>query len=303
MSVFRAVVRRKTGIAIETVPPRALRPGEVRVAVLGAALCRTDLAVADGRLKAPEGRILGHELAGEVLEAPGRELRVGARVTANPLIPCGTCSWCSKDPERCLQPKWLGLDLDGVFAEEVILPANAVLPVPPGLDVRRTAFVEPVAASMAVMKAGIHPDMRGLVHGKGRIAELTRRVLEAYGFTGVVKSAGLEFSPGAFDFVVETAPSARALGALLGAVVPRGIIVLKSRAPEPVPFDLALAVQKEITLRAVRYGNFSDAMELMLSGRLAVEDLFGPSFRLEEAESAFARAAASEDLKVFLQPS
>jgi len=106
MIVFRAVVRRKTGIAIETVPTRALRPGEVRVAVLGAALCRTDLAAADGRLKVPEGRILGHELAGEVLEAPGRELRVGARITANPLIPCGACSWCSKDPERCLQPKW-----------------------------------------------------------------------------------------------------------------------------------------------------------------------------------------------------
>ena len=279
-----------------------LRRGEVRLKVLAAGLCRTDLLAGEGLLGVAEGRILGHEIAGEVIEAPGTSLRPGTRVAINPILPCTACRMCAVDPARCLHPRTLGLDVDGGFADQLVVPAHAVLPVPQDMNPTYAAFVEPVAASMAVLKAGLRRGTRGLVFGHGRIADLTHRVLRAHGFEGVVRSSSLELEAGGYDFAVETVPSGRVLAALLKALAPGGTLVLKSRPSEPVPIDLGLAVQKELTLRAVRHGDFPAAIALLHSGRLQVDDLFGPRFPLADAEAAIARARASEDSKIFLVP-
>jgi threonine dehydrogenase-like Zn-dependent dehydrogenase len=301
--MFRAVVRRQRGVSVERLASPHISPGEVRLQVLTAGLCRTDLLAGDGRIDVADGRVLGHEVAAEVIEAPGiDELRPGTRVTVNPILPCRKCRMCSLDPTRCLQPKILGLDADGAFADQMVVPAQVVLPVPRSMELRKAAFVEPVAASMAVLKAGIRRGTRGLVFGHGRIAELTHRVLRVHGFEGVMRSASLELERGGYDFVVETVPSPRVFGALLRALAPGGIMVLKSRPAEPVPLDLSLAVQNELTLKAVRHGDFRQAIELLHSGRLPVQDLFGPTFPLAEGEAAFEEAKAHEDAKVFLVP-
>jgi threonine dehydrogenase-like Zn-dependent dehydrogenase len=256
----------------------------VRVAFAG--VCRTDVYAADGRLSVDTPRVLGHELSGVVEE--GEPL--GAHVTVVPALPCARCAWA--DPPRCAEPAMLGLERDGAFAEYVVVPRQAVLEVPPSLPLQRAAYVEPVAAALAVLKTPIAKDERGLVMGKSRIAELTRRVLAAHGFANVMAEGD-----GPFDFVVETGEP---LASAIARARPGGRVILKSRPFEPVPLDLARAVAKEITLHGASYGSFRAAIALL--ERLSVDDLFEPPAPLDDYARVFARARREESKKLFFAP-
>ena len=61
MTTMKAVVRSAAGPALRAVPRPAAGAGEVVVRVAAAGVCRTDLYVADGRIPAGDGRVLGHE--------------------------------------------------------------------------------------------------------------------------------------------------------------------------------------------------------------------------------------------------
>jgi threonine dehydrogenase-like Zn-dependent dehydrogenase len=276
---MRALVREAGGVRLARVPLPAPGPGEVLVRVAFAGVCRTDVYVADGRVPVDPPRILGHELSGTTED--------GARVTAIPLVPCERCAFA--DPPTCAEPRMLGVQRDGAFAEYVAVPRAAVLEVPRAMPLRRAAYVEPVAAAIAVLGTPIDKTDRGLVPGDNRIAELTRRVLAAHGFTRVAREGD-----GPFDFAVE---SDGQLDPLLARVRRGGRVVLKSRPFEPVPLDLARAVAKEITLHGANYGQFRAAIALL--ERLEVEDLFEDAAPLEDFARVFLRARVAEAKKFF----
>jgi threonine dehydrogenase-like Zn-dependent dehydrogenase len=98
---------------------------------------------------------------------------------------------------------------------------------------------------------------------------------------------------------VETVATGEALHALVRAVRRRGTIVLKSRPFEPVPLDVSSAVDKELTLRAVRYAAFEDAIARLASRSLVVDDLLGETFPLERFEDAFAAARRESTKPLF----
>ncbi len=179
---MRAIVRQQTRTSLGARPVPRRASGWVRLRVLLAGICRTDVHAAEGLLSTGGSRILGHEMAGEVEEAdPGSGFECGDRVTVSPLLACGTCAGCAR-ASRCAEPKMLGVDVDGAFAEEVVVPVGSVHRVPRGLSLRRAAYVEPMAATLSVVCAPIRTDQRGLVLGAGRIADLTTRVLRHLGF-------------------------------------------------------------------------------------------------------------------------
>jgi L-iditol 2-dehydrogenase len=304
-----AVVRGAAGVALRQVAaPGVVAPDDVVVEVRRAGICRTDLHVADGLLACAPPRVLGHELAG-VVRACGvgvRRVAPGDRVTAIPFAPCGACGPCAANapPHRCLAPAMLGWHRDGAFAEAVRVPERCVLPVPDGLDDARAAFVEPVAAALAVTRARLLPGQRGVVLGAGRILALCLRVLASEGIAAAPLDPDADGSPGAasLDFVVETAATEASLRLALTLLRPGGTLVLKSRPAGPVPLDVALAVRREVTVRAVAYGAFEDAIARLASGRLEVADLLGATYPLARYAEAFAEARRGEATKVFLAP-
>lgn len=304
-----AVVRGPDGVALRQVAaPRIARPDDVVVAVRRAGICRTDLQVADGRLPCATPRVLGHELAG-VVRACGaavRRVAPGDRVTVIPFAPCGACGPCGagEPPHRCLAPAMLGLDRDGAFAQAVVVPERCVLPVPDGLDDVRAAFVEPVAAALAVTRAGLRPGQRGVVLGTGRICALCVRVLAGEGIAAAPldPAGGPREGAASLDFVVETVATAASLHLALTLLRPGGTLVLKSRPAAPVPLDVTLAVRREVVVRAVAYGAFEDAIARLASGRLEVADLLGATYPLARFAEAFAEARRGEQTKVFLAP-
>lgn len=227
-------------------------------------------------------------------------MTLGQRVTATPLLPCGACGGCEGDG-GCWAPRMLGVDHDGAFASSVVVPWRALFEVPRSLPLRRAAYTEPMAASLAVLKAPIAPDQRGLLLGVNRIAELTRRVLESRGFHRLEQlPAGAPLPRDTYDFAIETVATDATLDGLLRAVRPGGCLVLKSRPPAPVALDVALAVRRDLRLHAVGYGSFREALRLL--HEFPVEDLLGEVLPLDRFEHAFALARGSEAAKIFLEP-
>jgi L-iditol 2-dehydrogenase len=274
----------------------APRDGEVIVAVKRAGICRTDVYVADGALAVEEPRVLGHEAAGMVN---------GVRVVIEPALSCvmlsrAPCAACVAG-RPCAFPIMLGVDRDGAFAEHVCVPVRAVHRVPDALSWEAAAMVEPVAAAVGVLRAPIDRSAPGAVLGRGRIATLLTRVLAAAGISHeLLDTSDIgHANECSFAWVVEARATTATLDAAMRALRPGGVLVLKSRPPSAVPFDVALAVRKEIAVAPRSYAPFDEALGWLASGRIVVDDLVGEIFPIEKFETAFTAARASEGRKVF----
>jgi len=98
----------------------ALQTGQAIIKIRRIGICGTDLHAYEGTQPFFEyPRILGHELAGELVEfdnAPGFE--VGERVSFIPYFNCGVCVACRSGlPNCCANIKVCGVHMDGGFAE------------------------------------------------------------------------------------------------------------------------------------------------------------------------------------------
>lgn len=270
--------------------PMLVAADDVRVRVVIAGLCRTDVAVAKGRLRCVEPCVLGHEVAG-VVEAVGdavRGLAVGDRVACLPNV----------DGAR------LGVERDGGFAEELVVPERALVRVPSAIDWKHAAFVEPVAACLAVKHAPLAGRVR--VIGEGRIATLTRRIVVALGHDLVVRDAATDVAiddaidvaiDTAIDVAIDTAGTSASLGAAMACVKDGGLVVLKSRPAAPIAFDVAEAVTRGLRFHAVGWADFDEAFVMI--ERLRLDDLLGDVRPLEALGELL---DAREDTKLFVAP-
>ena len=160
---MRAAVLRdyEKGLEIQKIRTPRPRVGEVLVKVSACGLCHSDLHVIGGAIAFPLPCVLGHEVAGEIVEVgAGIEhtgLKVGQRVAGAFLMPCGQCEACSKGRDDLCAPffdlnRLKGqlydgetrlFDLDGSpiamysmggLAEYCVIPATSVAPVPDEVD-------------------------------------------------------------------------------------------------------------------------------------------------------------------------
>lgn len=128
-------LQRGDGIDALAWQPQAVRPlqaHEARVRIRAVALNHRDLMVARGTAGAPGRRIVpASDGAGDVIEvgAAVTDLRVGDRVLST-FFP----DWVAGDLTDAVSARALGGTLDGVLAEEVVLPASAWVRVPAHLD-------------------------------------------------------------------------------------------------------------------------------------------------------------------------
>ena len=147
---------------------------EVQVRVLQVGICGTDLHAFEG--KQPfftYPRILGHELAVEVLEmGPTNEdhdLRVGDRCCVQPYLNCGQCSACRRGRENCcMNMQVFGVHVDGGMREIVNVPLKKL--IKSELTNDELALVEMLSiGDHAVRRAGVAADDTVLVLGVGPI--------------------------------------------------------------------------------------------------------------------------------------
>jgi propanol-preferring alcohol dehydrogenase len=109
-------------------------PGEVLIAVAACGVCRTDLHVVDGDIRARLPIVPGHEIVGRVIAGEG--FAPGARIGVPWLgRACGHCPYCREDRENlCDDPVFTGFSRDGGFATHVIADAAFCFPIPDAFD-------------------------------------------------------------------------------------------------------------------------------------------------------------------------
>src|SRR5207253_3145685 len=93
-------------------------------------------------------RVLGHEIAGEVLASSVPEWTPGDRVVTTHRPSCGACPSCRAGEEvRCERSLWAyAMTVDGGYQEVVLAHAASLVKVPEKLDLVRASFLHCTAA-------------------------------------------------------------------------------------------------------------------------------------------------------------
>lgn len=298
---MKALVKQQSGVAVTSLPIPAATAGTVVIAVALSGICRTDLYVAQGIIKTRTPLVLGHEFSGTIsaLGDGATQFAVGQRVGVMPLFAAANAPQTGTiDYART---SMLGLHDDGSFAEYVRVPAHAVYAIPDTMTWKQGAYLEPVAASLAVANAQIKPTDKGLIYGDNRISRLTERCLHARGFSDIsVCDSSDDLPDNTYDFVVETLANTDTMARIVTALKPGGRLILKSRQHAPVAFNINQLVMKGITIEAVSYAPFQQGIDLIGSGQLVVDDLFGAVYALDDYAAAFAADMKGESKKIFL---
>lgn len=290
-----ALVAIPGGAELRPTPRPTPGRGQVLLRVLTSALCRTDVYAATGQLNVPDGRILGHEFCGRVTKlGPNAPSHLeGQKVAVFPWLGCGRCLACQTPYEGaalCAQRRFLGLDLDGAFAPEIVVPADRVLPVPESLPEQLVAFAEPVAAALGVTKALPSTAQIGLF-GDNRLSALSQRLLTVLGHEVSSYNENLAYALESDPEFIEDA---------MQALRPRGTLIAKSRPSTAVPWPLRLQVEKEITVVAAGYGRFERAVELLTSHPELLHDMAAPPRPLSQWKEAIAEGEGPR--KTFFLP-
>lgn len=149
-----------------------LQPGQAIIKIKRIGICGTDLHAFEGTQPYFEyPRILGHELAGELVDIDGISgFTKGEKVTFIPYFNCGKCIACRSGLTNCcVQMKVCGVHVHGGFAEYLSVPASSLLHGSE-LSYDELALVEPLAiGAHGVRRANVRENEFVLVVGAGPI--------------------------------------------------------------------------------------------------------------------------------------
>ena len=255
-------------------PEPSAAPGEVKIRVDAVGICGSDMHAYHGhdpRRNPP--LILGHELAGEILEGPGK----GRRATVNPLITCGYCEYCKQGRDNlCANRTMIGMTRAGGFADFVTTAAGSVIDIPQDMSVRAAALTEPAAtavhANNVAMRSLVRPlpECRVLVLGGGAIGLLAALLLRSYGVRHVTVAetnalrrasaakvadvavydpiAGPGPADNSMDFVIDAVGGKATRNAALATVKPGGVVMHIGLMDWASEIDMRKLTLAEITL-------------------------------------------------------
>ncbi|HSK11832.1 MAG TPA: zinc-binding alcohol dehydrogenase family protein [Phnomibacter sp.] len=145
--------------------------GETLLKIMRVGVCGTDLHAFEGTQPFfTYPRILGHELAAEVVETDREGFRQGDIVTISPYFYCGHCIACRMGkPNCCANIRVCGVHIDGGMRQYLTVPSYSLMQGH-GLDADALALVEPLAiGAHGVRRAGVMPGEYVLVIGAGPI--------------------------------------------------------------------------------------------------------------------------------------
>lgn len=149
-----AVFYGKHDLRIEELPVPEPGPRDVLLRVKACGICGTDLHIFhgdEGAAATPPGTVLGHEFAGEIVKcgADVTEYAAGDRVSVDPNVLCGACSYCRAGLGHfCEHMTGIGTTVNGGFAEYCAVPVSQLCRVPADIPFTAAAFTEPVACCL-----------------------------------------------------------------------------------------------------------------------------------------------------------
>jgi len=236
---MKAIVLRAPGqLGLDSLDRPEPGPNRVLVRVTHSGICGTDLGIFSGRIPVTYPRVMGHEIAGEVVEG-GDSIKAGTRVIIDPAYNCGTCFVCKEGLfNLCPNGGLIGRDTDGGFAEYLAVPRKLVFPLPESLPNKNVPLIQVLTTCYhGQQRITIRPGDTVVVLGLGVGGQLHVQLAKAAGakVIGVARSEwkrGLAKKLGA-DLVLPS--DATTVGAVKEATDGRGAdIVIECTGKLPV---------------------------------------------------------------------
>ena len=286
---------------------------------------------------------MGHEFVGRVVDCGDRsDLKIGDRVTALPISPCGKCEACRNGDVQFCPHTWeeaVGLSLNnpGGLTKRIAIRSDMVFKVPDGVADEEMAMVEPMAVGLHAAHLGriaVGDDV--LIIGGGIIGLASAMFAKKEGAQYVAltetneargeKSVSLgvadewfnatseeivpklmEKTNGGFDVVIECVGNSAAVNSAISLVKPGGIVVLVGVASDAVPTYTVMAVMKELVLQgaiAYTYNEFNSVINLIANKKIDVMKFVDDIVPLEGVQNAYERLTSGTDsaIKILVDP-
>jgi S-(hydroxymethyl)glutathione dehydrogenase/alcohol dehydrogenase len=197
-------------LALEQVALERPKVGEVRVKMIAAGICRSDLSVLDGTWDESLPIVLGHEGAGVVVEvgAGVSAPKVGEHVALSWVTGCGRCRRCAAGrpalceveshhgtlPDGTSRLRWRGEPVNhwlavSCFAQEVVVPATQAITITPDADPQVAALVGCAAMTgigAAINTARVSQGESAVVFGCGGVGLCIVQGLRLAGATPII---------------------------------------------------------------------------------------------------------------------
>ncbi len=321
MKAFRVESPGVAGVA--EVPDAPSTETEVLLRVRMVGMCGTDLNTYRGRNSMVTfPRVLGHEVAAEVVEA-GVDLENGTAVTISPYTSCGACPACLRGRmNACRFNQTMGVQRDGAMAEFIRVPREKLYAA--SLSLKELCLVEPLTVGFhAAARARITPEDTAAIFGCGAVG---LGAIAASAFRGAatiaidMDDAKLEIARKAGathcinticedlnsrladitggrgpDVVIEAIGLPVTFRAAVEVVAFTGRVVYIGYAKEPVTYETRLFVQKELDIMGSRNAlpeDFFSVIQMLEAGRFPVEDAVSAIVPMADASRLLAEWSA-----------
>ena len=327
-------------LRLQEKPTPVLADGDVLIEMELCGICASDLAALRGDVSdyAPPV-VMGHELAGMIVDTRHPDVKIGERVTVNPMLSCGACAECQNDLDKyCKTIEGIGHDIDGGYAEYMRMPKHGVdtgklIRVPDSMPPEELLFLEPLGCCLNAMQETLFKDSVAIL-GAGPIGlmltQLTKRaglatyVVEPHSHRRAVaetlgaddtfdaSSASVarlrDITDGGVDTVISaTTNNARAIKLAFEIARRGGCLNFFGLAPEGEELrinleDFHYAGHKLMASWAFSRASLEASKQLLIENALNFEPLLTDRFPIANGLAAFDNAAAQRGVKTVLHP-
>ena len=307
-------------------PAPVPKDNDVKVKEVYGGICGSDLRGLRGTIPyATYPCRPGHEILGTVVEAGKKSPhKVGTKVVSFPNTYCGQCEFCLQGRTNiCKNKKAFGVTCDGLFAQEIIIDSEFVVPIPSDLAEERAILIEPFAVNVhALKRTHITKGTSVAVIGCGTEGLLATALLNHMGADLTVldiiplkmekaKSFGnniralhpTDVKDQVFDVVVEAAGVKASIEQAFQLVKPGGAMISLGIAADEISYPALRITRSEITI----YGtiiytkkDFEAALALLQDPTFNVAPVLSKIVPFAKYQEAFADALTGHFAKIVL---
>ena len=313
----------KPGADFEIVEREIPKPGtaEVRIKVQACGVCHSDVLTKEGLWPGIQyPRIPGHEVVGIIDEVgadvsawkKGQRVGVGWHGGQD-----GTCLSCRRgDFRNCENLKIAGISYDGGYQEYMVAPVEALAAVPETLSDAEAAplLCAGVTTYNALRHSGAFPGDLVAVQGIGGLGHLGIQFASKFGYKVAAIGRGPENASlagklgasiyidsqstnpaeelqrlGGAQVIVATAPSSKAMSALIDGLGPNGKLMVIGAAFEPIEVTPIQLISRSRTIQGWASGTPTDSEDTLRFAELSGVRPMIETYPLEKAGEAFAR--------------
>ena len=338
---MKALVFEKTNqLNLREIPIPKLNAGDVLIQMELCGICASDIAALRGDVSDYDPPVvMGHELAGVVVESKHKEVKVNERVTVNPMLSCGVCFHCKSDQDKyCNSIEGIGHDIDGGYAEYIRMPKHGIdtgklIKVPYSIPPEELLFLEPLGCCLSAMQETIFHKTVAIL-GAGPIGLMFTQLANRLGLAAyvleplshrreVAEAVGAEctFDPipeniehlidmtqGGVDTVISATTNNAAAISLAYQVVRRGGC-LNFFGLAPADEEISINLEdfhyqghKLMASWAFSRASLEESRQLLLQKAINFEPLLTDRFNISQGLKAFDNAVAQNGIKTALQP-